>query len=138
MTRVAGHGARRSLGVGLALFGLVFQLFLPISLAAAGPGGANHVLEICTADGLVRIPLPANETKTGGDGAAGHVEACNHCVLHAVNFFVPTQIEGIADRSIAAGIRLALHVTDDNRNAAANAGFDARGPPRSCPIQGKT
>lgn len=129
----AGHSPRRPLTVGLALFGLFFQLFLPVSIAAAAePGAPNRILEICAADGIVRVPLPAHN---GADGAAGaqdageYVEACNHCVLHAAHFFLPSRGPDTAARPVAGGARLTLSISDRNPGSAARAGFDARGPP---------
>lgn len=139
MTARAGHSARHSLAVGLALFGLFFQLFLPISLAAAAePGAPNRVLEICAADGIVRVPLPPSETGETGDGsseAGGYVEACNHCVLHAAHFFLPTRAPEAMVRPATGGERLALSLSDENPGTAQRAGFDARGPPMASPFR---
>jgi hypothetical protein len=109
---------------------LFFQLLLPIPLSvAAEPGAPNRVLEICAADGIVRVPLPSGEKADGEDERGSYVEACNHCVLHAAHFFLPARgIEEIV-QPIALGERLTLLSSDRNPGTAPKAGFDARGPP---------
>lgn len=140
MTGRARHNPRRALAVGLALFGLFFQLLLPIPLAAAvEPGAPNRVLEICAADGIVRVPLPAVD-QTGGDeqGTSGYVEACNHCVLHAAQFVLPPTYDD-ADIGPTANVRrLAYSLSDENPKGARIAPFDARGPPVKVPFRDKT
>lgn len=136
MTMRAGHSTRRSLAIGLALFGLFFQLFLPVSLAAAAePGGPNRVLEICAADGIVRVPLPPGETRDGASDAGAYVEACNHCVLHAAHFFLPARGLEAIERPATGGQRLSRTLSDRNHGTAAKAGFDARGPPSEMPFR---
>ena len=139
MTARAGHSASRSLAVGLALFGLFFQLLLPIPLAAAvEPGAPNRILEICAADGIVRVPLPAatapsSDAEDGEDEGGSYVEACNHCVLHAAHFFLPARGIDEIVQPTALGERLSLLSSDRNPGTAPKAGFDARGPPALAP-----
>ncbi|RVU36605.1 hypothetical protein EOI86_15595 [Hwanghaeella grinnelliae] len=142
MTARAGHSARRSLAVGLALFGLFFQLLLPIPLSvAAEPGAPNRVLEICAADGIVRVPLPAaasqpfSDTANGEDGRGSYVEACNHCVLHAAHLFLPARGFEETVQPAALGERLPILSSDHNPGTAPRAGFDARGPPAAGPTR---
>lgn len=125
-----GHRTRRSFTVGLALFGLFFQLLLPIPLAvAAGPGAPNRILEICAADGIVRVPLPIGD-QTGAPGEADEfVEACNHCVLHAAHLALPSRTADTVMRPADAGERLPFLTSDRNPKSAEAAAFDARGPP---------
>lgn len=130
MTAAGSPRARRPLAVGLALFGLFFQLFLPIPLSAASePGAPNRVLEICAADGIVRVPLPAQDGAAGEADDGAYVEACNHCVLHAAFFFLPVREPETVDRPFAVHERFVLPQSDKYREAAATAAFDARGPP---------
>lgn len=134
MTTRSGHSTYRSLAVGLALFGLFFQLFLPISLAAAAePGAPNSFLEICSADGIIHVPLP-DTGQTGRDGADdAYVEACNHCVLHAAHFVLSSRVQETKEPYTAKGQPIGLALSDGNHGPAPRAGFDARGPPRAAP-----
>lgn len=130
MTARRGQSASRSLAVGLALFGLFFQLLLPIPLSiAAEPDAPNRVLEICSADGIVRIPLPSGETADGSDERGSYVEACNHCVLHAAHFCLPARGIEKTVHPGTLGERLTLLSSDRNPGTAPKVGFDARGPP---------
>lgn len=138
MTARRGQSASRSLAVGLALFGLFFQLLLPIPLSiAAEPGAPNHVLEICAADGIVRVPLPYGEKADGKDEGGSYVEACNHCVLHAAHFFLALREIKENLRPTTLGERLTLLSSDRNPGTAPKAGFDARGPPAAAPSPAK-
>ena len=139
MTARPGQSARRSLAVGLALFGLFFQLLLPIPLSvAAEPGAPNRVLEICAADGIVRVPLPSGEKADGEHESGGYVEACNHCVLHAAHFVLPARGIEATVRPGTKGERLTLLSSDRNPETAPKAGFDARGPPAAALSLAKT
>ncbi len=124
-------GRGRQLGrvaAGVAFFGLFFQLFLPVALAATADAGAdNRVLEICSIDGSRLVDF-AIDGETPEDGVQT-VELCTRCIVHAA--FAPVRPAGLIPAPVSgyADVGYAPRPTPYHAMAFISSDLAARGPP---------
>ena len=126
---MTGRGGQfKRIAAGAAFFGLFFQFFLPVALAAAADAGAhNRVLEICSVEGtrLVDFALDGGSPEEGVQS----VELCTRCVVHAA--FAPEK-PAAADPVLieqAVDTRSSLRPTPYHARAFISSDLAARGPP---------